>query len=163
MDTKLQEEFNNMVNIEFNSAYLYYAMSTYFDEIYMSGFSTFMKEVALEKLSTAQKMYNYLILRDQKLVFEKIEEPDSDWINISDIFSISLSHEEFVIEKTKELYRTAKNSEDIGTMEFLAKLITKNELLLSKLRKIIFRIKNSNIIPASVEFLDRENLSACLN
>ena len=47
MDTKLQEEFNNMVNIEFNSAYLYYAMSTYFDEIYMSGFSTFMKEVAL--------------------------------------------------------------------------------------------------------------------
>ncbi len=163
MDTKLQEEFNNRVNIEFNSAYLYYAMSTYFDEIYMSGFSNFMKEIALEKLSTAQKMYNYLILRDQKLVFERIEEPDSDWINISDIFSISLSHEEFIIEKTKELYKTAKNSDDIGTMEFLTKLITKSELLLSRLRKIIFRIKNSNIIPTSVDFLDRENLSACLN
>ncbi len=163
MDTKLQEDFNNRVNIEFNSAYLYYAMSTYFDEIYMSGFSDFMREIALEKLSNAQKMYNYLILRDQKLVFEKIEEPDSDWINISDIFSISLSHEEFIIEKTKELYKTAKNSEDIGVMEFLSNMITKNELLLSKLRKIIFRIKNSNIIPTSIEFLDRENLKVCLN
>ena len=70
MDSNLQEEFNKQISLEFNSAYLYFAMSTYFDEIYMSGFSSFMKETAKEKLVNAQSMYDYLILRDEKLIFE---------------------------------------------------------------------------------------------
>lgn len=163
MNTKLQEDFNSRINLEFNSAYLYFAMSTYFDEIYMSGFSSFMKEIALEKLTTAQKMYDYLIMRDEKLAFGRIIEPDTDWINISDIFSVSLSNEEFLLEKTKELYKIAQATNDIGTMEFLTNVISKNEAILSKLRKMVFRIKNSNIIPACADLLDRTILEECLN
>ena len=163
MDSNLQEEFNKQISLEFNSAYLYFAMSTYFDEIYMSGFSSFMKETAKEKLANAQSMYDYLILRDEKLIFEKITEPDSDWINISDVFSVSLSHEEFMLEKSRELFTKAQNLNDVGVMSFLRKIIIKNEIIISKLRKMVFRIKNSNIIPTSIELLDNAILEECSN
>ncbi len=163
MDTKLQEEFNERINLEFNSAYLYFAMSTYFSEIYMSGFSSFMKEIALEKLNNAQTMYDYLVLRDEKLIFEKITEPDSDWINISDVFSVSLSHEEYIQEKTRELFKIAQETNDVGVMSFLKNIIIKSEFVLSKLRKMVFRIKNSNIIPTSIELLDNAILEECSN
>ena len=87
METKLIQAFNKQINHEFYSAYLYFAMSTYFDEIAMNGFSKFMKHKASEKLDCAQKIYDYIILRDEKLTFSKIEEPSVDWINVSDIFS----------------------------------------------------------------------------
>ena len=61
MDSKLIQEFNKQINLEFYSAYLYFAMSTYFDEIIMNGFCSFMKQKASSKLSVAQMIYDYLI------------------------------------------------------------------------------------------------------
>ena len=63
MDSNLQEEFNKQISLEFNSAYLYFAMSTYFDEIYMSGFSSFMKETAKEKLKNANPLNTQLKIK----------------------------------------------------------------------------------------------------
>ena len=100
MDTKLITAFNKQINHEFYSAYLYFAMSTYFNEIAMQGFCDFMKHKASQKLDSAQKIYDYLILRDEKLIFSKIEEPSVDWINVSDVFSCALSHEEFMLSST---------------------------------------------------------------
>ena len=64
MDSKLLQAFNKQINHEFYSAYLYFAMSTYFSEIAMQGFCDFMKHKTSEKLDCAQKTYDYLILRD---------------------------------------------------------------------------------------------------
>ena len=50
MDNKLIQAFNKQINHEFYSAYLYFAMSTYFDEIMMRGFSGLAKNRAKEKL-----------------------------------------------------------------------------------------------------------------
>ena len=70
----------------------------------MHGFCDFMKHKTSEKLDSAQKTYDYLILRDEKLIFSKIEEPSIDWINVSDVFNSALSHEEFMLSQIKELY-----------------------------------------------------------
>ena len=64
MDIKLIEAFNKQINQEFYSAYLYFAMSTYFDEIAMMGFSKFMRHKTCEKLSRAHKIYDYIILKN---------------------------------------------------------------------------------------------------
>jgi hypothetical protein len=60
MDTKLIEKFNTQLNQEFYSAYLYFAMATYFDEIAMIGFSKFMKHKASEKLSDHRFCAGYI-------------------------------------------------------------------------------------------------------
>ncbi len=154
MEAKLIQAFNKQINHEFYSAYLYFAMSTYFDEIAMNGFSKFMKHKASEKLNCAQKIYDYIILRDEKLTFSKIEEPSVDWINVSDIFSTALSHEEFMLSQVNELYRTARDVDDIAAQEFISALLNDKVLTVGCYRKLVFRVKNSNIISTNIEHLD---------
>lgn len=163
METKLLQAFNSRINHEFYGAYLYFAMSTYFDEIAMTGFSTFMKNKATKKLLNAQKIYDYIILRDEKLTFLKIEEPMADWINVSDIFSSALSHEEFMLSRTEELYKTAKEFDDVAALEFIFKLINEQILEVGYFRKLMFRVKNSNMFPANIEFLDENIAKESLN
>ncbi len=154
METKLIQAFNKQINHEFYSAYLYFAMSTYFDEIAMNGFSKFMKHKASERLDCAQKIYDYIILRDEKLTFSKIEEPSVDWINVSDIFSTALSHEEFMLTQINELYRTAKEADDIAAIEFISELLSKKVIDVGYYRKLVFRVKNNNVISSNIEHLD---------
>ena len=154
MDIKLIQIFNKQINHEFYSAYLYFAMSTYFDEIAMKGFSNYMKHKASEKLNCAQRIYDYIILRDEKLTFSKIEEPEADWINVSDIFSTALSHEEFMHAQIQELYKTAREVDDIAAMEFISELISKQVEAIGQFRKLNFRIKNTNSICENMEYLE---------
>lgn len=154
MDTKLLAAFNKQINHEFYSAYLYFAMSTYFNEIAMQGFCDFMKHKTSEKLERAQKIYDYLILRDEKLIFSKIEEPSVDWINVSDVFSTALSHEEFMSSQIKELYQVAREADDIAALDYVSTLMDEQVKCVGHFRKLVFRIKNANIITMNIEHLD---------
>ena len=154
MDSKLLTAFNKQINHEFYSAYLYFAMSTYFNEIAMMGFCNFMKHKTSQKLDCAQKIYDYLILRDEKLIFSKIEEPQVDWINVSDVFTSALSHEEFMLSQIKELYLVAKEVEDFAAIEYIANILDEQVKCVGHFRKLVFRIKNANIITANIEHLD---------
>ena len=154
MDTKLLQAFNKQINHEFYSAYLYFAMSTYFNEIAMQGFCDFMKHKTSEKLDCAQKTYDYLILRDEKLVFSKIEEPSVDWINVSDVFATALSHEEFMLNQINELHSIAKEANDVAAMEYVSHMLDEQVKCVGHFRKLVFRIKNANIITANIEHLD---------
>ncbi|MBQ9149921.1 ferritin [bacterium] len=154
METKLLQAFNRQINHEFYGAYLYFAMSTYFSEISMQGFCDFMKHKASQKLDSAQKIYDYLILRDEKLIFSKIEEPSIDWINVSDVFSSALSHEEFMFAQIKELHQNAKEADDIAAMEYISEFINEQVKNVGYFRKLVFRIKNANVITPNIEYLD---------
>ena len=129
-------------------------MSTYFSEIAMQGFCEFMKHKTSQKLNLAQKTYDYLILRDEKLLFSKIEEPSVDWINVSDVFSTALSHEEFMLTQIKELYQTAFEVQDYAAVEFVSSLLDEQIKSVGHFRKLMFRIKNANIINTNIEYLD---------
>lgn len=155
MNEELLELLNKQINLEFYTSYLYYAMSTYFDEIMMGGFSLFMKHKASSELSFAQKMYDYLILRDEKLSFLKIEEVDSNWIDVSDIFINVLSQEQKQYDEIQKLYITAKKHNDIGLMDFLSDIIFQKTKSLSIARKILFRLKNSTVLSSGIELMDR--------
>ncbi len=54
MNTKLLEGLNLQINKELYSAYLYFAMSTYFIETNMEGFAKVINEQAKEELTHAK-------------------------------------------------------------------------------------------------------------
>ena len=47
------------------------------------------------------------MLRDEKLIFSKVDEPISDWLDVSDIFISVLNHEEYMLDTYKNLYKAA--------------------------------------------------------
>ena len=154
MDQQLSYELNRQANRELKSSYLFFAMSTHFDEIMMEGFAKYMKHKASECLNQAQRIYDYLILRDEKLSFFHVDEIDTSWSDTTDIFSCALSFEESMLEETKRLYSFARDVDDIAAMEFISHLIKAKTKSSSGFRKLVFRIRNSNLVTAGVEHLN---------
>lgn len=119
MDNTLLEELNNQLNREFYAAYLYFAMATYFTEINMEGFAKLTKNHAKEELNHARKIYDYVILRDEKVTLSRIEAPDTNWNNPIDAINAALDHEKFVTEKIHGIYKSAKENNDYALEVFM--------------------------------------------
>lgn len=120
MDNSLLEDINAQINREFYAAYLYFAMATYFAEINMEGFAKLTKSHAKEELEHAKKLYDYLILRDEKVSLLRIEAPDTSWANPIDAIQAALNHEKFVTENIHRLYKNAVEKEDFALKVFLS-------------------------------------------
>ena len=57
---KIQDALNKQVNAELYSAYLYLAMSAYFESISLNGFASWMRVQAQEEQTHAMKLYDYI-------------------------------------------------------------------------------------------------------
>lgn len=119
MDNTLLGDLNAQLNREFYAAYLYFAMATYFAEINMEGFAKLTKNHAKEELNHARKIYDYLILRDEKVQLLRIEAPDTNWNNPIDAINAALDHEKFVTENIHRLYKNSKEKNDYPLEVFL--------------------------------------------
>ncbi len=156
MDNRTNDLLNRQINIEFYSAYLYLAMSTYFSEINMDGFAKFMKKQAKEELEHAQKIYDYLLLRDKKITYQRIEAPDTDWISALDVLDDAIEHEKTVSAKINELYRVAKETDDYATMNFLDWFVEEQLEEEEKFRILREKIKAFDECSCTLEAMDRE-------
>lgn len=124
MNEKLCEELNTQLNREFYSAYLYFAMSTYFAEIFLDGFAEFMKKQASEELGHAERIYDYLLHTNNKITLSRIEAPESDWVNPVDVVETALKHEKHVTSSFHKMYKYTKEHNDYETEIFLQWFIT---------------------------------------
>lgn len=156
MDNKLIELLNQQINFEFYSAYLYLAMSTYFSEINMDGFAKFMKSQAKEELEHAQKIYDYLLLRNEKISYQRIEAPDTDWVNAQDVLNDAIEHEKMISSKIHELYKIAKELDDFATMNFLNWFVEEQLEEEEKFRVLKEKIKAFDECACTLEAMDRE-------
>lgn len=119
MDNKLLEDLNEQVNREFYAAYLYFAMATYFTEINMEGFAKLTKNHAKEELDHAKRIYDYIILRDEKVNLLKIDAPDTNWNNPIDAINAALDHEKFVTDNIHRIYKDSKEKNDYPLEVFM--------------------------------------------
>jgi ferritin len=67
----IEEALNKQINRELYSAYLYLAMSAYFETANMKGFAKWMRIQAKEEQTHAFKFYDYIIARGGKNEFTR--------------------------------------------------------------------------------------------
>lgn len=157
MDVNLAQEFSKQINKELYSAYLYFAMSTYFAETLYSGFAKFMKEQAIEEMGHAQKFYDFLLLRQAKISFDVIQPPEEIvWINPADVFEHALNHEKFVTSLINDLYNKAQEARDQASTLFLQQFVFEQVEEESTMRTLLDRIKNVQECPCGLQALSRE-------
>ena len=136
MNTILIQQMNRQMNLEFYGAYLYYAMASYFEKIFMEGFSLKLKKLATKRLSNAQKITDYLILRNEKLLFNKIDEPLNNWKYPSEVYDNLLNFEDFMLKNIYVLYGISEKNTDKGAIDFIYKLLVEQEDLTNQIKKI---------------------------
>jgi ferritin len=115
----MEQALNKQVNREFYSAYLYLAMSAYFETTNMKGFSQWMRIQAKEEQSHALKIYDYLLARGGKPNLLDIEAPKAKWSSAGKVFEEVYAHEQKVTAMIHGLVDLAIKEKDHASFEML--------------------------------------------
>ena len=153
---KVQNVLNSQINKEFYSAYLYLAMSAFFDEIGLYGFANWTKVQAKEEIDHGMILFDYIIERDGKVNLEKIDSPDRNFENPLQVFEKILEHEKFVTESINCVATMSEDECDLATRHFINWYISEQVEEEANARDVITKLKMFGDEKASLYQLDKE-------
>ena len=116
---KLEKAFNDQINKELYSEYLYLSMQAYFERLNLKGFVNWMNVQVQEEHAHAMGMFNYVHERGGKVQLEAIDKPQVDWNSPLHVFEEVLKHEEFVTSRINALMDVAEEVKDRAALSFL--------------------------------------------
>lgn len=116
---KMQDAFNEQMKNEFESAWLYLSMATYFHSIGMDGMAHWMTLQAKEEDGHARKFMDHIIERQGRAVLSEIKKPQSEWASPLEAFKAAYKHEQFITGKIDELVSLAIAEKDNPAQVFL--------------------------------------------
>lgn len=158
MTQTMTDTFNEQINRELYSAYLYTSMEHWFMKKGLKGFANWFKVQAGEELDHARKIMDYINERGGRIRLKAISMPDSDWQNILSVFENSLSHEEYVTSEINRISELAEEEKDKASEIFLQWFIREQIEEESSINSIIDALRMiGNSVVATFD-LDRELL-----
>lgn len=119
INEKLEKAFNDQINKELYSAYLYLAMKSKFAEMNLNGFVNWFNVQVQEEQAHGMGMYDYVLERGGKITLEAIDKPEVKSENILEIFEQVLEHEEYVTSRINALMDVAEETKDRAALSFL--------------------------------------------
>lgn len=119
LNEKMEKAFNDQINKEFFSEYLYLAMKAYFAEMNLQGFVNWFDVQVQEEHAHGMGMYDYVLERGGKVELEAIEKPVVEGTTPLEIFEQVLKHEEFVTSRINALMDVADEVKDRAALSFL--------------------------------------------
>lgn len=119
LSKKMEKALNDQVNAELYSAYLYWAMSAYFESINLPGFANWLYVQRQEETTHAEKLYNYVNARGGRALLGKIDAPPSEWKSPMDAVENVLAHEQKVTSLINKLMDLAVAEKDHATASML--------------------------------------------
>lgn len=119
LNEKMEKEFNEQINKELFSAYLYLDMKSRFSEMNLQGFVNWMDVQVQEEKAHAMGMYDYVLERGGRVELLAIDKPEVEGKTPLEIFEQVLKHEEFVTSKINHLMDVADEVRDRATLSFL--------------------------------------------
>jgi ferritin len=93
LNPKIEEAFNQQINAELHSAYLYLSMSAWFESVNFTGMANWMRVQAQEELTHAMKFFDFIHERDGKAALTQVDAPKTAWDSPLDAFQGAYEHE----------------------------------------------------------------------
>ena len=119
LSDRMQKAFNDQINAEFYSAFLYLSMSAYFEDAGMEGCASWMRVQYLEEQSHAMKMLDYVCERGGRALLGAIDAPPTEWKSAEDVFVVTFEHEKKVSGLINSLMSVARDENDYASESFL--------------------------------------------
>lgn len=121
---KMQAAFNDQINKELYSEYLYLSMAAYFDSLGLKGFANWMRVQVKEERTHAMMMYTYVHDAGGRVLLQPIEGPPTEWESPLKAFEHTLEHEQFVTSRIHHLMDLAIEEKDHASAAFLQWFVT---------------------------------------
>lgn len=115
----MEKAFNDQINKELYSEYLYLSMQAYFERLNLKGFVNWMQVQVQEEHAHALGMFDYLNQRGGTVTLEAIDKPETDWDSPLAVFEQVLEHEQFVTSRINALMDVAEEVKDRAALSFL--------------------------------------------
>ena len=119
INEKMEKAFNDQINKELYSEYLYLSMKAYFERLNLKGFVNWFNVQVQEEHAHAMGMFDYVHERGGEVELEAIDKPETKWESPLACFEQVLSHEEFVTSRINALMDVAEEVKDRAALSFL--------------------------------------------
>ena len=116
---KLEQAFNDQIQAEFYSSYLYLSMSAYYESINMPGFAHWMRAQAREEEEHAMKLYRYVVERGGRVKLQAVQQPPVEFNSVLAVAEMTYEHEQKVSALIYNLYELAGEVGDHAASVFL--------------------------------------------
>ena len=119
INEKMEKAFNDQINAELYSEYLYLSMKAYFETLNLKGFVNWMNVQVQEEHAHAMGMFDYVNSRGGRVILKAIEAPETNWDSPLAVFENILKHEEHVTSLINGLADVADEVKDRAALNFL--------------------------------------------
>lgn len=156
INQKVQDAFNNQINAETYSAYLYWSMSAYFESVNLSGFASWMRVQAQEEMVHSVKFYDFIKERGGRIVLAAIEAPGTEWDSPLAAFEAAYAHERKVTAMIGDLVDLSLAEKDHAAGVFLQWFVTEQVEEEASADEVVQKLKLMGEAPGGMFMLDRE-------
>jgi ferritin len=119
LSKKLQKAFNDQINHEFSSSYLYLSMAAYAESQNLPGFAHWLKLQTAEEKGHAMKLYKYVTERGGRVELQAIGQPPVEFKSPIALFEEVLKHERKITALINKLYEAALAEKDYASQVIL--------------------------------------------
>lgn len=156
IDKKIEAAFNEQINAELYSAYLYLSMATWFEDENLPGFAGWMTVQAQEETTHAMKFYRHILDRGGRVLLKGIDAPPTEWASPLAAFEAVLEHEKKVTGLINALADLTAKLNDHAASIFLQWLVTEQIEEEKSADDVIQKLRHLEKAPAMLFMLDRE-------
>ncbi|KGG11726.1 ferritin family protein [Prochlorococcus sp. SS52] len=156
MDPALVEMLYHHLTMERNASAQYFAISIWFLERDLRGFSDYFKKESLSEHEHSSKFANYLVARGQTVVLHDLAAPKQEWESIEEVISDSFQLESDVTTSVQQIYSTAERSSDTRTNVFLDPIIDNQTKSEDDFAYLLSRVKLANNEASAILIIDGE-------
>ena len=148
---KMTDAVNDQMKAEFDSAYLYLAMSAYMEAKNFKGMAHWLKVQFKEEAGHADKLMKHLYERGAQVILEAITKPDAEFGTPLDVFKAVAKHERIVSGRIYKLMDLATEEKDYASKSFLTWFVDEQ----------VEEEASADEIVAKLEFVGSSNTGLC--
>lgn len=152
----MQKLVNNQIQVDLNSAYLYLAISNYFERMNLTGMAKYLMAQYQEELTHAQILMKYLNDRDGVVEIRAIPAQAVNYGTPLQAFQKILEHEEGVTVSYQTAYNQAVAEGDTQTADLMQQFLREQIDETGQSKTIVGRLQINNNNPAGLLLLDQE-------
>lgn len=156
LNQKIQDAFNEQINAELYSAYLYLSMSAYFESQNLAGMANWMRVQAQEELGHAMKFFDFINERGGRVVLTRVEAPKTQWDCPLGAFQDAYEHECKVTSLINSLVDLVIGEKDHASNTFLQWFVTEQVEEESSVQTVVDKLKIMGDSGGAVFMLDEQ-------
>ncbi len=153
---KIEDAFNQQINAETYSAYLYWSMSAALEGMNLPGFANWMRMQTQEEMAHAVKLYDHIVERGGTVTLTAIDGPPTVWKDVKAVMEATLAHEQKVTGLINDLMDLAIAEKDHAATMFLQWFVIEQVEEEATAMEVLGKLEITGNSPGGLYMLDKE-------